>query len=364
VRIHTGAQATASAQGLNALAFTSGRDIVFGDGQYAPGTSSGRRLLAHELAHVVQQSTEPEARHRIQRQPEGEEELPPDAPPTVEPLPPIEPPGPEPQFECKFDVIKLEFECCAPVPGIGRICAPDPITAKKKIEEALRKMGKKKPGKPPAGANICPEARRIPPGTPPYQKGACCPEGTFWGGDHCRRIPVTGPCSPEQCKENEIFLGVAGMCCVPREVKPPPPPTPPKEPVSASHEVFFQFDRPKTDTTDSAAFERSLAGEGKSNFEMLVAQLKADPTLKVQLIGAASDEGSDVYNFDLGKRRALAVAAALERAGIDSSRIADPPDNDLRAECKEFGTGLWSCGEAGATSARDRRVLARVFEPR
>jgi len=41
---------------VDARAYTVGRHIVFGEGQYAPGTSSGRRLLAHELTHVVQQS--------------------------------------------------------------------------------------------------------------------------------------------------------------------------------------------------------------------------------------------------------------------------------------------------------------------
>ncbi len=55
VRVHTGARAAESARAVNALAYTVGRDVVFGAGQYAPGTSAGRRLLAHELAHVVQQ---------------------------------------------------------------------------------------------------------------------------------------------------------------------------------------------------------------------------------------------------------------------------------------------------------------------
>jgi hypothetical protein len=54
VRIHTGGQAAQSAQAVNALAYTVGNDIVFGEGQYAPGTGSGRQLLAHELAHVAQ----------------------------------------------------------------------------------------------------------------------------------------------------------------------------------------------------------------------------------------------------------------------------------------------------------------------
>jgi hypothetical protein len=62
VRVHTGTQATESAQGIDALAFTAGRDIVFGEGQYSPRTVPGQRLLAHELAHVVQQSGGREAR--------------------------------------------------------------------------------------------------------------------------------------------------------------------------------------------------------------------------------------------------------------------------------------------------------------
>lgn len=56
VRIHTDARAGESAQAMGANAFTVGTDIVFGEGQYAPGSSDGERLLAHELTHVVQQS--------------------------------------------------------------------------------------------------------------------------------------------------------------------------------------------------------------------------------------------------------------------------------------------------------------------
>jgi hypothetical protein len=56
VRLHTGTAAARSAQALGAQAFTVGREIVFGAGKYAPGTSSGKRLLAHELAHTIQQS--------------------------------------------------------------------------------------------------------------------------------------------------------------------------------------------------------------------------------------------------------------------------------------------------------------------
>jgi hypothetical protein len=55
VRIHTDARAAASADALDARAYTVGNDIVLGRGEYAPASQTGRTLLAHELAHVVQQ---------------------------------------------------------------------------------------------------------------------------------------------------------------------------------------------------------------------------------------------------------------------------------------------------------------------
>ena len=56
VRVHTGSRAAESADSIDALAYTFGDQIVFNAGQFAPDTSDGRRLLAHELTHVVQQS--------------------------------------------------------------------------------------------------------------------------------------------------------------------------------------------------------------------------------------------------------------------------------------------------------------------
>lgn len=59
VRIHTDDRAASSAQSIHALAYTSGNQVVFGQGAYSPGTEGGRRLLAHELAHVGQQGGTP-----------------------------------------------------------------------------------------------------------------------------------------------------------------------------------------------------------------------------------------------------------------------------------------------------------------
>jgi hypothetical protein len=61
VRIHSESRAANSAAALNARAYTLGNDIVFGAGEYAPETRRGKSLLAHELAHVVQQGGAPAA---------------------------------------------------------------------------------------------------------------------------------------------------------------------------------------------------------------------------------------------------------------------------------------------------------------
>ena len=55
VRVHADGKAAESAAAVNALAYTVGPDVVFATGQYAPGTHAGQRLLAHELAHTIQQ---------------------------------------------------------------------------------------------------------------------------------------------------------------------------------------------------------------------------------------------------------------------------------------------------------------------
>ncbi len=67
VRVHTDAQAVEAAKAINARAFTIGRDVVFGAGEYTPDTETGKRLLAHELTHVIQQGKD--GNSRIARQP-------------------------------------------------------------------------------------------------------------------------------------------------------------------------------------------------------------------------------------------------------------------------------------------------------
>jgi hypothetical protein len=100
VRLHADAKAAESARAVNALAYTVGRNVVFGTGQYVPQLSEGKRLIAHELAHVVQQGAVTHSPgeaagdfqisrvskpSRLQRQPKGDKDS-----PKAEACPPVE----------------------------------------------------------------------------------------------------------------------------------------------------------------------------------------------------------------------------------------------------------------------------------
>ena len=65
VRIHTSGNAEKTVRALNALAYTTAHDIVFRQGAYQPNRASGRRLLAHELTHVLQQTRDQRVENSI-----------------------------------------------------------------------------------------------------------------------------------------------------------------------------------------------------------------------------------------------------------------------------------------------------------
>lgn len=67
VRVHTDGRAADSAKAVNALAYTVGHDVVFAQRQFAPESKSGQRLIAHELSHVIHQTTEQSAAATLQR---------------------------------------------------------------------------------------------------------------------------------------------------------------------------------------------------------------------------------------------------------------------------------------------------------
>lgn len=78
VRLHAGLGPTVEADALDARVFTHGRDIVFGAGEYVPGPREGRRLIAHELAHVARQADAGTTVLQRQAREEGEPDKPPE----------------------------------------------------------------------------------------------------------------------------------------------------------------------------------------------------------------------------------------------------------------------------------------------
>lgn len=125
VRVHLGGAAEKSARDVNANAYTVGQNMVFGAGQFAPGTHEGRRLIAHELTHVLQQ------RHVapfIQREPRGNKS---DAPPKQEELTPYKSTDPVLELKLLFkpeevgEVWELTVQGDFTTPeGVGRLIWP------------------------------------------------------------------------------------------------------------------------------------------------------------------------------------------------------------------------------------------------
>ncbi len=65
IRVHTNSKAAESAKAVNALAYTVGKDVVFGAERYSPRTSEGKKLLAHELVHIVQQGNQEKPQKKL-----------------------------------------------------------------------------------------------------------------------------------------------------------------------------------------------------------------------------------------------------------------------------------------------------------
>ncbi len=376
VRVHTDNKAADSARAVNALAYTVGSDIVFASGQYAPLTTGGQRLLAHELAHVIQQSA-------------GD--------------------APRVQRQIKIPVFDV-FDPCVIVAG-RQVCGSD---AKAACEKApfipgcgfvCEKLGCKKPDKPsvtcPPGfraarsadfkgqccvekstknpdgttedqtieseSNCCPPARAA--STPLGPR--CCPADEVASNGQCTKGgepqppgPTPGPIFP--CLPGEV-PNLFGGCCGPGDmfdkqghpclIIPTPKPKPPVTPPPGKVVLHFNLDQP---AVGSAATEdtllRSLTAADKSAWPGLLKQLRSNPSWRFQLVGKASPEGTAPYNLALAKRRAQLVEKVLVDEGIERGRMID-----VAPECTKVETGVYTCGEVGATGSEDRQVKV-VFD--
>jgi outer membrane protein OmpA-like peptidoglycan-associated protein len=112
VRVHTDSRAAEAARAVKARAFTLGKDVVFGAGEFNPGTGSGQNLIAHELTHVLQQSR---AGVRLQRQTEDFRVT------QVQPDPQERTQGMAPRFFFEFDRSDFRPEVPAEAAELARL---------------------------------------------------------------------------------------------------------------------------------------------------------------------------------------------------------------------------------------------------
>jgi hypothetical protein len=290
------------------------------------------------------------------------------------------------QFDVKFDP-------CVVLPNGRKVCGSDAVSACEKApgipgcSTVCKLLGCKKSNKP---AEKCVAPWRTATSKdfigqcclgPVDRKETCCPPDRVALSDFRCCVGDEVVVDDKCVKSSDIPPGpldlclpgqrtTTGQCCtlplVPEGPicvvpKPPAPPTPPPAPpIPKPFEIFFNFDRPNPGESASAGLRSSATAEGVKNFDALVAALRADSTLRVHLTGKTSPEGDAGHNLALGERRARLVKAALIEAGIDSSRLADPPSGSP-AGCDSLETGVANCHMTSSSGPLDRQTRAQVF---
>jgi outer membrane protein OmpA-like peptidoglycan-associated protein len=339
VRVHKDAKAAESAKSVNALAYTVGQDVVFGAGQYAPGTSTGKRLLTHELVHAVQQGSrgrlqnkltvgehndmfEKEADKiaslvldgqpftptdtrgfRLQRQTETQEK-------PKEPLIPI------PVFD-QFDP-----EVIAPdIKGIPDFLKGQRVSLSK-LRDVLDKARNVLPA-PSSGIDYCDTLiygyEKVKSGK---FEGLCCPKSRRDRDDLCCSPRNIAPLSSRCCTREEVIVN--GKCFKPQRV-PVPGPTLPKQPPVPKVEPQKPGIKPEMKQSEIidhfAVNQASLPAGASEKLDRLASQLKLYKEAKVHIDGHTDSSYTPEYNQQLSERRAQTVRDALVKRGIDASRL-------------------------------------------
>ncbi len=227
VRIHSDAAAGQSARDVNAHAYTVGHNVVFAAGQFAPGTHEGRRLLAHELTHVVQQKGTQSSVEgsKIQRQtPPVTETTPPDAgtPPVTEATLPTNEAAPSDAGTPLIDATSPTNEAVPPDAGTplidgGSTTNVAPITTSATPPPAETKPLFTPGGHTPASAGMaaCPDA-------PPRQIviiGCMLQPATTLPATETAILPALEPGRFGGDEERARFAKKLAQCRAEREVK-------------------------------------------------------------------------------------------------------------------------------------------------
>lgn len=425
VRVHADGKAAESARSVGARAYAVGHQVVFGSGQYVPGSVAGRRLLAHELTHVEQQSAggfrewNPAAQLEIapadgmgEREAEAcsrsLEQSPSEArvegarlaaPPMLQRQglpsdPPTKLPDPVQVLIDLFDedTMKKVTACMPGKEPFPAFCTGTLIEAARKIHELISGGGSFKPDCPEEnfelvelgpGIFVCCEKRQRNLKHCCHLRqvnrtlGKCCPPDTVLKHDKCepknKPMPVEIICpAGSQATTPNCCIVVNGLCLpttiIPQTPSTPqtPPTDPVPQPILRTFYIGFEKDRPQPSFVPTSSFAVSVTAQGKKAFQELALTLKKSPELRVRLLGRASSEkpqGDKKYNFRLTERRVQLIENQLGRE-VGPDRLGDPPQSAAPSGCEALGKGLFSCGDAEASAAPssgDRQVTAEIF---
>ena len=385
VRVHTDDKAANSARAVNALAYTVGHQLVFESGRFEPWSDTGRKLIAHELAHVIQQPTQHyspsslmitsgqdpfehdadrvaqavlrgrqaeralhKTDHAVQRQP-----LPPTSPgpPTMQ--------GPDWGVTCDFS--SFPPKCSANTPAgdapldkeqyrcwvlakEGR-CPPE-------CEDVLRPLGIPctRPQRPRIPGKREKEGSECPPGQIPIG-GKCIP---FRRPDLPGPPPTGGPsqnCPPDQTPT--ITGGCAPSRVPPSTTTPgltvPPLKLPPFQPPTG----HVRFGTIESETLDNFALnDPSVPPQYAQQLDDLANSLNAHPDVEVHIEGHTDGSGTEGINVPLSRQRAEAVKAQLVRRhvvnpgrlkteGFSSHRPQVTPEDPKAQEPKNRRVEIW-----------------------
>ncbi len=397
VKMHTDTIAAKSSQSINALAYTSGTNIVFNSGQFSPDTNTGKRLLAHELTHVVQQQSL--SGQSIMRQDAETKE------PNNDIIKEIKE---NPLFKklpkAAQDKIIEELES-VPEKIVQKVADSiiDTLDIDDNMKEGLKKtveaIIEKLKGKPPKfspcdipgfhpggssqfkgmcctesieNENVC-----CPPEKMLVKEARCCKKDEVVFDDKCVKPKDIPPLPQKTCIDGRPAT-FNGKCCTPDEINigtgcvkkniPPPAPPTPQLIIENISVIGLKKDAPQTWYAPASSFNASVTPEGKTSFTELVTFLKQNPVANLQIEGHASSEkpkSDPEYNQRLTDRRVKLIASELLKNGIDSTRLKNIPDDAGAAGCTELSAGMLSCGDAQAQStveAGDRNVAVKVFE--
>lgn len=360
VRVHTDAKAAESARAVNALAYTVGRDVVFGKGRYAPQSSAGQRLIAHELTHVIQQGNAawtsgalqlgaPDTSHEQEARNASQPEM--AAPARSVPARSAAPLGTiqrhPPDFGSLFlrrrEDGRIEILYGTPdVPVTGPLgvgircqngrCQPvggqDPSSVEHRtytLQEAIDLL-RGGSSATPSGPS-CPSERQIP------QLAACCPVGMMWNDRACVPLSASLPplCPPTQmsprgicCPSGERWDFIANRCAPPSPIGQPgvqaPQFTLPRLQLGTTSMRFGTIESSTFDNFHSD--DATVPPQHNAALDHLASLLNIYREVEVHIEGHTDSTASEAHNDRLSVNRAEAVRAALvARNVVNPSRL-------------------------------------------